>query len=120
MDTGDNMPDETINKYDRLYGALHDVALFTKPTTIKIVQPLTGRTETFVIQTARHRDNGDYIFVECMDESGVVRQALPPKVSNAIASQARALTKRRRSISSRATMRARVEAGEVIGFKKRS
>lgn len=114
------MPDETINKYDRLYGRLHDVSLLTKPSTIKIVESITGRAETFVIQTARHHDNGDYIFLERMDESGVVRIAVPPKVANVIAAQRDSLTKRRRSISSRATMRARMEAGEVIGFKKRA
>jgi hypothetical protein len=113
------MSDSTINKYDRLYGGLHDVALFTKPSTIKSVTTLTGRTETFVIQSCRHEDVGDYIFVECMDESGVTRLALPPKVANAIAAQRESLTKRRRSIASRVAMRARMDAGEVITFKKR-
>jgi hypothetical protein len=111
---------DTIDKYDRLYGAMHDVALLTKPSTIKHVQSLTGRTETFVIQTARHEENGDYIFIERMDEQGVVRLALPPRVANLIASQRDALTKRRRSLSSKATMKARMEAGEVLGFQKKS
>lgn len=112
------MSDHTVSKYDRLYGGLRDVSLVTKPSTIKLVQPLTGQSETFVIQTMRHEE-GDYIFIERLDESGVVRLALPPKVAALIASQRDALTKRRRSISSRATMRARMDAGEVIGFKKK-
>lgn len=114
------MSDSTISKYDRLYGGLMDVSLVTKPSTVKNVQTLTGKTETFVIQTARHQENGDYVFIECMDEAGVIRLALPPKVANLIASQRDALTKRRRSISSRAAMRARMDAGEVIGFKRKA
>jgi hypothetical protein len=111
--------DNQVNKYDRMYGSLIDVSISTKPSTVKVVQTLTGRSETFIIQTMRHEDNGDYIFVECADENGLVRLALPPKVSNAIASQRESLTKRRRSIASRVAMRNRIANGEVISFKKR-
>lgn len=113
------MNEITLSKYDRLYGGLQDVSLFAKPSTVKTVQPMTGKTDTFVVQTCRHEDTGDYIFIECMDESGVVRLALPPKVASLIASQRDALTKRRRSISSRRTMRARMAAGEVLGFAEK-
>lgn len=108
-----------VHKYDRMYGNLLDVSIHTKPSTVKIVQPITGRAETFIVQTLRHEDNGDYIFVECADESGLMRLVLPPKVANAIAAQRDSLTKRRRSIASRAAMRNRMASGEVIGFKKR-
>lgn len=111
--------DNQIQKYDRMYGNLIDVSISTKPSTVKVVQPLTGRAETFIIQTLRHAENGDYIFVECADENGLVRLALPPKVASAIASQRDALTKRRRSIASRTTMKNRMANGEVISFKKR-
>jgi hypothetical protein len=111
--------DNQVHKYDRMYGNLIDVSLATKPSTVKVVQPLTGRAETFIIQTLRHADNGDFVFIECADEHGLVRLALPPKVANAIASQRESLTKRRRSIASRTTMRNRMAAGEVISFKKR-
>jgi hypothetical protein len=110
--------DNQIDKYDRLYGGLIDVSLSTKPSTVKVVQPLTGRAETFIVQTVRHEDTGDFIFVECADENGLVRLVLPPKVSNAIAAQRESLTKRRRSIASRAAMRTRMANGEVISFKK--
>jgi ATP-dependent exoDNAse (exonuclease V) alpha subunit len=110
---------ETINKFDRVYGGVIDVSLSTKPSTVKTVQPITGKTETFIIQTCRHEESGDYIFIEHIDESGVTRIAMPPKVANLIASQREALTKRRRSISSKAAMKARIDAGEVIGFRKK-
>ena len=109
---------DTISKYDRVYGGLHDVSLFTKPSTIKNVQAITGKTETFVVQSCRH-EQGDFVFIECMDENGVVRLALPPKVANAIAAQRDSLTKRRRSIASRNTMKTRMESGEVLGFQRK-
>jgi predicted aspartyl protease len=112
--------DNQIQKYDRIYGNLIDVSLSTKPSTVKVVQPLTARAETFIIQTVRHDENGDYIFVECADEGGLVRLVLPPKVANAIAAQRESLTKRRRSIASRAAMKQRMARGEVINFKKKS
>jgi hypothetical protein len=110
--------DNTIQKYDRIRGGMQGVALFTKPSTVRIVQTITGRAETFVVETARHEELGDYIFVECVDETGVVRLCLPPKVANAIASQRESLTSRRRSIASRATANARKERGELPGFMK--
>jgi len=113
------MSDNQINKYDRIYGSLIDVSLHTKPSTVKVVQPITGQTETVIVQTLRHEDNGDYIFIELADGNGLVRLVLPPKVANAIASQRESLTKRRRSIASRAAMRTRMDNGEVISFTKR-
>lgn len=111
--------DNTIQKYDRIRGGLVGVALFTKPSTIRNVQNITGRAETFVVETARHQElGGDYIFVECVDESGVVRLCLPPKVANAIASQRDSLSARRRSISAKATARARMDRGEQPGFMR--
>ena len=43
--------DNQIQKYDRMYGGLIDVCISTKPSTVKVVQALTGRAETFIIQT---------------------------------------------------------------------
>jgi hypothetical protein len=111
--------DNQIQKYDRMYGGLIDVSLHTKPSTVKVVQPLTGRAETFIIQTLRHEETGDHIFVEIADESGLIRVVLPPKVASAIASQREALTKRRRSIASRASMRNRIAGGYKPTFKKK-
>ena len=76
--------DDTVAKYDRVRGGLEGVALFTKPSTVKNVQIITGKAETFVVETARHDEFGDTIFVECMDENGVTRLALPPKVAEAV------------------------------------
>lgn len=90
---------QTITKYDRLRGGLIGVGMFTKPSTIRNVETVSGKAETFVVETCRYEERGgDFIFVECMDENQTVtRVALPPKVANAIASQRDSLTKRRRS-----------------------
>jgi hypothetical protein len=110
----------TIAKYDRLRGSLHDVAMFTRPSTIKNVQNLTGKAETFVVETCRYEElGGDFIFVECVDEVGVTRLALPPKVANAITSQRDSLTSRRRSRAAQKTARERMERGELPGFMKK-
>jgi hypothetical protein len=107
------MTNETqiVTKYDRIYGGLQDVSLSTKASTVKTVQAVTGKSESFIVQTLRHEELGDFIFIEHLDENGVVRLALPPKVANLIASQRDALTARRRSISSRRVMRERMASG---------
>ena len=112
--------DNQITQYDRVYGSLLDVSIHTKPSTVKVITPITGRTETFIVQTLRHEDNGDYIFVECANESGLIRLALPPKVSSAIAAQRESLTKRRRSIASKTSMRNRIASGYKPTFAKKA
>ncbi len=111
--------DNTIAKYDRVRGGLEGVALFTKPSTVKNVQIVTGKSETFVVETARHEELGDTIFIECMDDSGVTRLALPPRVANAIAAQRDSLTAHRRSNAAKAIALARKERGELPGFMER-
>lgn len=111
--------DNTVKKYDRVRGSLEGVALFTKPSTVKNVEFLTGKSETFVVETGRHEELGDYIFVDCMDELGVTRIALPPRVANVIASQRDSLTKRNRSRSAKAVAKARKAAGILPGFMQK-
>jgi hypothetical protein len=111
--------DNTVSKYDRIRGGLEGVALFTRASTVKHVETLTGRAETFIVETARHDELGDTVFVEMMDENGVVRLALPPKVSNLIVSQRDALTARRRRSAGKAQAKARKDRGEIPGFMRR-
>jgi len=111
--------DNTICKYDRQRGNLHGVALFTKPSTVRNVETITGRAETFTIETGRLAEHGDYIFVEMVDESGVVRLCLPPRVADLIASHRDSLTKRRRSIAGKRNAQERADRGELPGFMKR-
>lgn len=112
--------DNTVAKYDRTRGALEGVAQFTKPSTIKAVEVVTGKAETFIVETARQDEIGDTVFVEAMDEQGVVRLALPPRVANAIARQRAALTARSRSRKAKANAQARKDRGELPGFMKKA
>lgn len=111
--------EQQIGKFDRIRGGLHDIALFTKASTIKNVQAITGRSETFVVETCRHEDVGDYIFIECIDDSGVTRIALPPKVANIISAQRDSLTARRRSKAAKRIAQERKDRGELPGFMKK-
>ena len=110
---------ETINKYDRAYGAVKSSnALTTKQSTVQYLDPFSGRAETFIVETAR-TDNGDVTFVQCLDGDGVIRLVLPPKVTNIIASQRDSLTTRRRSIVGKAVAKTRMEQGWKPNFQKR-
>lgn len=110
--------DNQVSKYDRIRGQLSDVALFTKQSTVRQMEKITGRAETYLIETGRHED-GDYIFVEFVDDKqAVTRLVLPPRAANIIASQRDSLTARRRSIASKALAKARKDAGIVPGFMK--
>ena len=111
--------DKTVAKYDRIRGGLDGVALFTKPSTVRNVESITGKAETFVIETARHEELGDTIFVECMDEMGVTRLALPPKVAQAIARQREALTARSRSRAAKVEAKRRQLEG-MVPFQKKA
>jgi hypothetical protein len=113
------MPEDyIIKKFDRIRGGMQGVALFTKPSTIKNVQNITGESETFVIETCRHAEMGDFVFIEMVDRDGVTRVALPPKAAEAIANQRESLTTRRRKIAGKAQAKARKDRGELPGFMK--
>jgi hypothetical protein len=114
---------ETIAPYDRIYGRVKasNDCLMTKPSTVRVAE-FTGRTETFVVQSARTSElgeaSGDYIFVERMDADGVTRIAMPPKVVNAIISQHDSLTTKRRRIIGKRSAKERMDRGELPGFHK--
>lgn len=110
--------DNTVGKFDRVRGGIDGVALFTRPSTIKNVQDIVGKSETFVIETARLDEEGDYIFIECVDDTGVTRLALPPRVANVIAAQRDSLTTRRRSRAGKLQAKARKELGILPGFMR--
>lgn len=105
----------TVPKYNRIRGGLN--ATFTKAATFKVVESTTGLAETYTIETGRD-ENGDHCFVERVDEEGVTRIYLPPKVVNAIARQRDALTKTIRRRIGKEQAQARKDRGELPGFMK--
>lgn len=116
QNTNQQPNDNTVGKFDRVRGGIDGVALFTRPSTIKNVQDIVGKSETFVIETARLDEEGDYIFIECVDDQGVTRLALPPRVANVISAQRDSLTARRRSRAGKLQAKARKDRGELPGF----
>lgn len=68
--------------YDRLMAGLDgvpDVAR-SRPTTVRVITPLLGNVETYIVQTFRHREDGDTIFVEHTGPEGYERYYLAPAV----------------------------------------
>jgi hypothetical protein len=111
-----NMPDA----FDRLLGSLHGLPdiTSTKPSTIRVITPLVGTSDVYIVQTYRQRDRGDTIFLECVSKAGTIRLPIPPAVSDAIARQRDALTGKVRSKVAKATAQARKDAGIAPGFMK--
>lgn len=80
--------------FDRIIGTLHGLpdVRAARPSTLRTVTPMLGRSQTFVIQTYRQRETGDFIFIELVDGEGRARIVLPPEAADAIARQRDSLT----------------------------
>jgi hypothetical protein len=120
----------TIDPYDRLYGALDGIpdAIRTRPSTVRTTVPLIGSVQTWIVQTVRRRDRSaddetpsrseDTIFLEVVSSAGSQRIAIPPDVANTIARQRDALTAKARSRAARAKAQDRKDRGEVLFLRK--
>jgi hypothetical protein len=110
-----------IDKFDRLFGALADLPDVSKvkPSTIVTHSPLIGATQTFIIQTVRQREVGDYVFLQYVDDGGSIRIAIPPAAVEAIVRQRDALTSKSRKRAGKEQAEARKARGEEPGFLKR-
>ena len=104
----------TIDKFDRLMGALIGLPDVTKskPSTIVTTSPLIGEAQTFIVQTFRQREVGDTIFLQYMDAEGSKRIAIPSEAADAIARQRDSLTVKVRRNIGKAQAAARKARGE--------
>jgi hypothetical protein len=111
---------KTIDKFDRMFGSLGDRpdVTETKPSTVVNHSAIVGATQTFIIQTMRERDKGDYIFVQYVDDMTSVRIFLPPAAADAIARQREALTTKVRKRIGKESAAARKARGELPAFMK--
>lgn len=85
-DSSGKMP----SMFDRLMGQLDGLNEVTKSreATITTVNPLgVGGITTTIIQTIRHRELGDYIFVQTVSGEAPIRLVIPPAAAAAIARQ---------------------------------
>jgi hypothetical protein len=85
------------DQFDRLIGMLHDLpdVVKTKVTPINIVPKFgVGGVQTFLIQTYKHRENGDTVFLKVdVPDKGLIKLILPPKVVDAIVRQRESVSK---------------------------
>jgi hypothetical protein len=109
------------DQFDRALGqfdGLPDV-LKTKPTTVVAMTPLLGNAQTYIVQTVRQKDKGDYIFLQYISAERSERIVIPAKVADVIARQRDTLTYRSRSKAGKERAAEMKAQGKVFGFQKR-
>lgn len=108
------------DKFDRLHGSLASLpdVSSVKPPTVVSSTPLIGATQTFIIQTMRQKERGDWVFVQYVDDQGAVRLVIPPEAADAIARQRDSLTSKSRKRAAKARAQADKAAGKVPGFMR--
>jgi predicted aspartyl protease len=106
------------DSFDRILGHLTGMPDVTKTgaTTIREAAPVTGDGQTFVVQTFRQKEKGDFILLEYLDAGGAQRIVIPPKVTATIARQRDALTARVRRDNAKQAAADRKARGEVPAF----
>lgn len=108
------MSDET---FDRTLGSLDGLpdVIATTQATIQTTTPLVGNAETYIVQTVRHPDAGDTVFLQVISAGRALRLVIPPKVSAVIARQRDALTGRARVRGARQAVATKRERGIPVG-----
>jgi hypothetical protein len=106
--------------FDRTLRSLHGLpdTTHTKATTVRAMTPVLELAQTFIVQTYRHRELGDTIFIEYIGTEGSMRIALPASVAECIARQRDALTHKSRRRAAKAEAARRKAKGIKPGFLK--
>lgn len=81
------------DRFDRIYGQLHELAPMSRPSTITEALPIAGNVTTWIVQTALH-DSGAVTFLQSIDAEGQVRLVLPAKVVRTLIAQEARLRER--------------------------
>jgi hypothetical protein len=104
--------------FDRTMRSLHGIpdATATKASTVRHISPVLELAQTFIVQTIRHRERGDYIFCEYVGAEGSMRVVLPPEVADTIARQRDALSTKNHKQAARQRAAADKAAGKLPGF----
>lgn len=106
------------DQFDRTFASLTgrpDVAM-TQPSPIRTVHPVLETPQSYIVQSARERDGGDWVFLEYIGKEGSVRMVLPPAVTERIARQAVALTSKNRKAAAKEQAQKRKAAGIKPAF----
>jgi hypothetical protein len=104
--------------FDRAYGQAQGFP-HTRESVITVANVMgIGGVRQYIVQTFRTPEVGDSVFITMTGPEGLTRVHLPPKVTNAIASQRDALTGQSRSRAAKARAAADKAAGKVPGFMR--
>jgi hypothetical protein len=117
MDAKKSRYDLVMAKLDGAQGVVR-----SKEATVRTMPMwgIEGGSELWVIQTVRQvipgdegepAETGEFAFIDYLGSEGQVRLVLPPEVTAVLYRQRDAVSVKHRRISSKATMRARMEAG---------
>jgi len=107
--------------YDRQLANLQGVpdVIKSSSSVVRVVPTLgIGGSQTFHVQTYKHRERGDFIFLEVVEGERAIRLALPPEIAATIARQREALIARARSRRAKAAADDRKRRGVRPGFAK--
>lgn len=113
----DNEQTHAPDLFDRTLGSLDGLpgVVATGQATIQTTTPLLGNAETFIVQTIRHPEIGETIFLQALSAGRSFRLVIPPKVAAVISRQHDALTKRARARGARQAVATKRERGQTIG-----
>ena len=105
--------------FDRSYGQVNGFP-HTRESTITVADIMgIGGVRQYIVQTFRVPEVGDSTFVTITGPEGLLRVHLPPKVTNAIASQRDSLSTQSRKRAGKARAAANKAAGVVPGFMRK-
>jgi hypothetical protein len=109
------------DEFDRMVRSLEGLpdVIKTAPSTVSVLTPVLNLAQTFIVQTYRHSEKGDIVFVQYVSANGSMRIVLPPAVANTIARQRDALTTKNRKKGARQAVQTRKERGIEPNFTKK-
>jgi hypothetical protein len=90
----------------------------TEQSVVTDLDPVTEVASTFIVQTYRQREVGDFVFLQFIGKDGSFRVYLPPGVSDAIVRQRDAVTAKNRRRAAKAEAARRKAAGIKPGFMR--
>lgn len=111
----------TLSVFGRASSVLKDLPdiIKSKPTTLVETPSFAGEPHTYIVQTMRRKEEGDYIFFQDVASGQAVQIVIPPRIADIIARQRDQLTGKSRSRASRLSMEGRMARGEKPGFLKK-
>lgn len=114
----DNSERVTLSVYGRAMSILKDLPdiIKTKPTTVVETPSFAGEPHTYIVQTYRRLEEGDYIFFQDVVNGTATQIVIPPRIASILARQRDQLTGKSRSKAGRLVMEDRMARGEKPGF----